>query len=114
MKKKQIVIGCIGIFLLVLVGFGAFFLGKSKGEKAKEGYDVVFASRQNRKDTTIKKTGSVLFNRLLGFLTDTEQDETIANYVLYKKEVVKAMESMGDYRRYYPLINHWVGFNSTK
>lgn len=37
MKKKQIVIGCIGIFLLVLVGFGAFFLGKSKGEKAKEG-----------------------------------------------------------------------------
>ena len=38
MKKKQIVIGCIGIFLLVLVGFGAFFLGKSKGEKAKEGY----------------------------------------------------------------------------
>ena len=87
---------------------------KSLYEKAKEGYDVVFASRQNRQDTTIKKTGSVLFNRLLGFLTDTEQDETIANYVLYKKEVVKAMESMGDYRRYYPLMNHWVGFNSTK
>lgn len=87
---------------------------KALYNKAQEGYDVVFASRQNRKDGDIKKVGSYLFNKLLGYLTDTEQDETIANFVLYKKEVKEAMESMGDYRRYYPLMNHWVGFNSTK
>jgi len=83
-------------------------------EKAMEGYDVVFASRQNRQDGNIKKMGSTLFNRLLGYLTDTQQDESIANYVLYKREVVNAMQKMGDYRRYYPLMNHWVGFNSAK
>lgn len=83
-------------------------------EKALEGYDVVFASRQNRQDGNIKKMGSTLFNRLLGYLTDTQQDESIANYVLYKREVVNAMQKMGDYRRYYPLMNHWVGFNSAK
>ena len=82
-------------------------------EKALEGYDVVFASRHNRQDETMKKVGSHLFNKLLGYLTDTKQDETIANFVLYKKEVIKAMESMGDYTRYYPLMNHWVGFNCT-
>ena len=87
---------------------------KSLFEKAKEGYDVVFASRQNRQDDNLKKIGSSLFNRLLGFLTDTHQDESIANFVLYKREVVEAMSSMGDYRRYYPLMNHWVGFNSVK
>lgn len=87
---------------------------KALYEKAREGYDVVFASRKNRQDGTVKKTGSVIFNKLLGYLTDTQQDETIANFVLYKKEVVEAMKSMGDYRRYYPLMNHWVGFNSTK
>ncbi len=83
-------------------------------EKAQEGYDVVFASRQHRQDGFVKKAGSKFFNGLLGFLTDTVQDESIANFVLYKREVVDAMKTMGDYRRYYPLMNHWVGFNSVK
>lgn len=82
--------------------------------KAQEGYDVVFASRQNRQDDFIKKSGSKLFNNLLGYLTDTEQDESVANFVLYNKVVVDAMKQMGDYRKYYPLMNHWVGFNSVK
>ena len=72
--------------------------------KSQEDYDIVFASRQNRQDGCVKKLGSKMFNRLLGFLTDTMQDETIANFVLYRKKVVDAMLQMGDYRRYYPLI----------
>lgn len=82
--------------------------------KSQEDYDIVFASRQNRQDGCVKKLGSKMFNRLLGFLTDTMQDETIANFVLYRKKVVDAMLQMGDYRRYYPLMNHWVGFKSCK
>lgn len=87
---------------------------KNLYDKAQEGYDIVFGSRKNRQDSYIKKIGSKYFNKLLGYLTDTTQDETIANFVLYKKKVVNAMLSMGDYRRYYPLMNHWVGFNSIK
>lgn len=83
-------------------------------EKSKEGYDIVFASRQNRKDGYVKKQCSKLFNKLLGFLTETVQDETIANFVLYKKKAVDAMLCMGDCRRYYPLMNHWVGFETCK
>lgn len=82
--------------------------------KLQEGYDLVFASRQNRQDGYLKVLGSKMFNRLLGFLTDTVQDETIANFVIYRKKVVEAMLSMGDSRRYYPLLNHWVGFKSSK
>lgn len=82
--------------------------------KLQEGYDLVFASRQNRQDGYLKVLGSKMFNRLLGFLTDTVQDETIANFVIYRKKVVEAMLSMGDCRRYYPLLNHWVGFKSSK
>lgn len=83
-------------------------------EKSQEGYDIVFASRQNRQDGYIKKVGSKAFNKLLGFLTGTVQDETIANFVFYKKKVVDAMLSMGDSRRYYPLMNHRVGFETCK
>ena len=82
--------------------------------KLQEEYDLVFASRQKRQDGFRKVLGSKMFNRLLGFLTDTVQDETIANFVIYRKKVVEAMLSMGDCRRYYPLLNHWVGFKSSK
>lgn len=80
--------------------------------KCMEGYDVVFASRQNRQDGFFKKMGSKAFNRLLSFLTDTVQDESIANFVIYRRKVVDAMLQMGDFRRYYPLMNHWVGFRT--
>ncbi len=56
MKKKQIVIGCIGIFLLVLVGFGAFFLGKSKGEKAKEGYYKNLIEEERRYNALLNRS----------------------------------------------------------
>lgn len=79
-------------------------------KRALEGYDIVFASRQSRQDSYLKKTGSKWFNKCLSFLTGTEQDDSIANYVLYNHKVIEAMKSLGDYRRYYPLMNHWVGF----
>lgn len=87
---------------------------KNLYEKSQEGYDIVFASRQNRQDGYIKKMGSKVFNHVLGFLTETVQDETIANFVLYKKKAVDSMLNMGDYRRYYPLMNHWIGFDTCK
>jgi dolichol-phosphate mannosyltransferase len=50
----------------------------------------------------------------MGFLTDTRQDESLAEFAIYRRKVVDAMSLMGDYRRYYPLMNQWVGFKSTK
>lgn len=82
--------------------------------KGIKGYDIVFASRVNRKDNAIKKLGSRLFYKALGYLTDTEQDNSIGNFVLYKRKVVEAMSSIGDYHRYYPMLNRWIGFKTTK
>ena len=83
-------------------------------EKIQEGYDIVFASRQNRPDNFFMTKGSHLFNKLMGFLTDTKQDESLAEFAIYRRKVVDAMAQMGDYRRYYPLMNQWVGFKTAK
>lgn len=83
-------------------------------EKAHEGYDMVFASRRNRKDPWFKKWASRQFYRTLAYLTDTEQDSSIANFVLYTKRANEAMKKVGDYYRYYPLLNQWVGFDTCK
>jgi len=82
--------------------------------KACEGYDIVYASRQNRPDSFLMTYGSRVFNRLMGFLTDTRQDEAVAEFAIFSRSVVEAMARLGDYRRYYPLMTQWVGFRSTK
>lgn len=79
-----------------------------------KGFDIVFASRVHRKDKLLKKFGSRLFYKILGYLTDTDQDHTIGNFIIYKKEVVKAMSKVGDYHKYYPMLNKWVGFKTSK
>lgn len=83
-------------------------------EKICEGYDIAYASRQNRPDNFFMTQGSRLFNLLMGFLTDTRQDESLAEFAIYRRKVVDAIAQMGDYRRYYPLMNQWVGFKTTK
>ena len=82
--------------------------------KAKEGYDIVYATRQNRPDTYFMTKGSQVFNSLMGFLTDTQQDKAVAEFAIFSHKVIDAMAQMGDYRRYYPLMTQWVGFKTAK
>jgi dolichol-phosphate mannosyltransferase len=81
--------------------------------KAKEGYDIVYAQRINRKDSFFKKAFSIVFYKILGYLTDTKQDSSIGNFGIYNKIVINAILSMGDSIRYFPAMTRWVGFNST-
>ncbi len=87
---------------------------RSLYEKAQEGFDIVLASRQDRPDNYFMTQGSKQFNRLIGYLTDTHQDESIAEFAIYNRKVVEAMKQMGDYVRYYPLMDKWVGFRYAK
>lgn len=81
--------------------------------KALEGFDIVHGSRSVRQDKFFKRKFSSLFYRTLGYLTDTKQDSTIANFGIYHRKVIKAICSMGDYQRYFPTMVRWVGFRST-
>lgn len=82
--------------------------------KAKEGFDVVLASRKHRKDHYFKKLFSKIFYRTLGYLTGSEQDETIANFGIYHHRVIDILVSMRESIRYFPTMIKWVGFNQTK
>lgn len=82
--------------------------------KAQEGFDIVVASRKDRKDDFLKKFFSNSFYKTLGYLTETEQDSTVANFVLYKRKALDAISQLKDNRRYYPMLIQWVGFNRTK
>ncbi len=82
--------------------------------KAKEGYEIVVASRKNRQDDFFKKFLSRAFYSTLGYLTETKQDRTVANFVVYHRKAVDAMASLKDHNRYYPMLHQMIGFNYTK
>jgi dolichol-phosphate mannosyltransferase len=82
--------------------------------KAQQGYEIVLAQRENRKDTFIKKTYSKVFYRTLGYLTGSEQDETIANFGIYSKKVVIEIIKLRESIRYFPTMIKWVGFRVAK
>ena len=83
-------------------------------QKTKEGFDIVFARREERKDGFLKKISSKLFYNLFGYLTDSKQDAAIANFGIYHKKVIRAILDMKDHVRYFPTMVQWVGFKSTK
>ncbi len=82
--------------------------------KAQEGYDVVLARRHVRKDGFFKTFFSAAFYRTLGYLTGSEQDESVANFGIYSRKAIEAVVSMRESIRYFPTMVKWVGFRSTK
>lgn len=82
-------------------------------DKAIEGYDVVLAKRNHRKDSFFKKMTSLLFAKIYGFFTNTKYDNEIANYGIYNKKVIHSIIQVSDYIKFFPLFVNFVGFNST-
>lgn len=78
--------------------------------KAMEGYDSVFAQRVQREDAWLKRLSSKAFYAVLGYLTDTKQDPSVANFGIYHRCVIQSILQMGDRFRYFPTMVQWVGF----
>jgi len=78
--------------------------------KALEGYDVVFAERETRRDSWLKRNSSRLFIMLLNYLSGADYDYRTANFGIYARSVIDAVRSMGDRSRFFPVMVRWTGF----
>lgn len=81
-------------------------------EKAYEGHDIVLARRARRRDGWINRVTSRCFYRFLGWLTGTPQDPAVANFGIYHRKVVDAINSLPEQMRFFPTMVRWVGFRS--
>jgi glycosyltransferase involved in cell wall biosynthesis len=79
--------------------------------KAKEGYDIIFARRLNRADSFGKRFYSKLFYRIYSWLTGIKHDGSIANFGLYSRKVIEAVKKMREPLRAFSPMVRWVGFN---
>jgi glycosyltransferase involved in cell wall biosynthesis len=81
--------------------------------KALEGFDVVFAKRNNRQDGFFKKITSKMFSSIFNYLAGTKFDNEIANFGIFNKKVISSVLNIGDYIKSFPLFVYFSGFKST-
>lgn len=75
-------------------------------------HEIVLGQRVERQDSWLKRSGSRLFYRTLGWLTDTRYDASTANFGAYSRKVVDAMNGMPEMDRFLPLMARWTGFRT--
>ena len=81
--------------------------------KAQEGYDVVFVSRQNRKENIFYRLSQRIFYILLRMLSGVNFDSKQANFSIISRKVVNAFKDFPETARFYGSTIHWLGFNRT-
>lgn len=79
--------------------------------KAKEGFNIVFGRRINRKDNILRRSFSKLFYLLFNYFTNASFDNTISNFSIVNKKVVDVIKGLREHSRSYPLFLIWSGFD---
>ena len=80
--------------------------------KAQSGFDVVFARRRHRKDSSFKRRSSAWFYRLFNYLADSDMDPAVANFGIYSRRVIEQFRTMRERSRLFPLFIRWLGFRT--
>ncbi len=82
--------------------------------KWKEGYDVVYGKRLQRKgETAFKKLTAKLFYRLLRSMTDVDIPVDTGDFRLLDRKVCDVMRGLTEKNRYVRGLVSWVGFRQT-
>lgn len=83
-------------------------------EKWREGYQVVYAVRSERKgETWFKKFTAKLFYRLIYRITDVDIPLDTGDFRLMDRQVVDALNSMREHNRFIRGLTSWIGFRQT-
>lgn len=79
----------------------------------QEGFDVVYAVREKRKERALKRLAFGGFHRLLAAVSTTPIPADAGNFSLIDGRVVREIVALGDRDRYLPGLRSWVGFRQT-
>lgn len=82
--------------------------------KWREGYEIVYAIREERKgETFFKRITAALFYRLLGKLTEIDMPADVGDFRLVDRKALDAFKALREHNRYVRGMFSWVGFNQT-
>ncbi len=81
--------------------------------KWREGFEVVFATRKQRRDPLVKRILAWGFYRLLQKMTPLPMARDAGDFCLLDKKVVAVMNSLPERSRYLRGLRTWCGFRQT-
>jgi len=81
--------------------------------KTKEGYDIVYVSRQNRPEKLYYRMLQKLFYKVLNLVSDRRFDPSQANFSIISRKVVRAIELIPNSVKFYASSVNSVGFMKT-
>lgn len=81
--------------------------------KWREGYDVVYAIRERRKEVWFKRAAYSGFYRLLQRVANIEIPLDAGDFCIMDRKVVNLLRSMPERNRFVRGIRSWVGLNQT-
>jgi len=77
----------------------------------REGYDVVYAKRVERKgESFMKKLTARLFYKLINKISDTEIPENVGDFRLMSRQAVDALNEVRERKRFMKGLFAWIGF----
>jgi dolichol-phosphate mannosyltransferase len=82
-------------------------------DKWQEGYDIVYAVRQKRKETILKKTSYWAFYRIMSKLVDFELPLDSGDFCIMDRKVVNILNAMPERNRFVRGLRAWSGFKQT-
>ncbi|MGA2248053.1 MAG: glycosyltransferase family 2 protein [Verrucomicrobiota bacterium] len=82
-------------------------------EKWRDGYDVVYAIRQKRKEGPFKRVSYWIFYRLMARLVAFEIPLDSGDFCLISRRVVDTINSMPERNRFVRGLRAWSGFRQT-
>ncbi len=82
-------------------------------ERWREGFDVVYAVRVQRKENAVKRFLFRSFYRMLNRISRTPIPLDAGNFGLIDKRVVQSLLQLGETDRYFPGLRSWVGLRQT-
>ncbi len=80
--------------------------------RAKEGFDVVLAIRQNRNDFFYKRYTSYFFYKIYSYFSGVEYDGKVGNFRIISRKVVNSLNEMREQLRFFSGMVAWMGFQT--
>ncbi|MEM8486661.1 MAG: glycosyltransferase family 2 protein [Bacteroidota bacterium] len=82
-------------------------------DKWREGYDIVYGIRQNRKEKWPQRLAYALFYRILKRIANIEVPLDAGDFSLMDRRVVDVINQMPEHNRFIRGLRGWVGFRQT-
>ncbi len=82
-------------------------------DKCKDGFDVAYAVRTQRKEGVLKRTAYFAYYRLLRKLAAIEIPLDAGDFCVMSRRVVEHLNSLPERRRYVRGLRAWIGYRQT-